>query len=101
MLKSDLTTKINDEKLSNNLNISLRSNASESQYSWRSIVGGFLVECVFGVLAATPLFMIWCMVTYGMLWLLVPFVVLFGVLIKLFYKTTFYKTAFGKTTVLK
>ena len=101
MLKSDLTTKINDKNLSNNLNRSLGSNASESQYSWYFIVGGFLAECAFGLLAAMPLFMIWCMVTYGVLWLLVPFVVLFGFLIKLFYKTTFYKATFGKTAALK
>ena len=101
MLKSDLTTKISNKNLSNNLNRSLGSNASESQYSWRFIVGGFLAECAFGLLAASPLFMILFTMTYGMLWLLVPFAVLFVVLIKLFYKTTFYKRISGKTTALK
>ncbi len=71
----------------------LRKN-SKNKFSWGDVVsegvsqliGELLFWILLAVLTAFPLVITGLLITYGLVWLIVPFIVLFGLLIRSIYK---------------
>lgn len=67
---------------------------NKNNFSWgdffgeavSQLIGEFFLWILFAVLAAFPLVITGLLITYGLVWLIVPFVVLFGLLIRSIYK---------------
>lgn len=103
MGKKTPTIKNRYEVLPNNLGtkteLNKKMNKNKRRFSWEYFFGEaisqfiseLIVWILFAALTTFPLVLAWLLVSSGMFWLLVPFVVLFGVLIKIFYKKTFGK----------